>query len=104
VQVLLHDEAHIFSAVWQFLRSIEASLLIQEVTDSLPQPLRERDSCLMEVICSLPGLTRAHAIAFNRIRLFFGVYYLSELATADGSAISCGAWDGWGSRHSVNAV
>jgi hypothetical protein len=100
-QVLLHNEAHIFSAVQQFLRSIDASLLIQEVTDSLPQPLRERDSCLMEVVCSLPVLTRAQAIAFSRIRLFFWVYYFSKLATADGSAISRGAWDGSRPRFSA---
>jgi hypothetical protein len=65
------------------------------------QQLLERDSCLMEVISSLPGLARAQAIAFNCIRLFFGVYYLSELATADGSEISRGTWDGSRPRFSA---
>jgi hypothetical protein len=94
-QVLLHDEAHIFPVVRQFLRSIEGSLHITEVTEALPPPFRERNHCLIEVISSLPaGLTRAHALTFNRVRLFLGVFYLSELTTADGTALSRDAWDG----------
>jgi hypothetical protein len=54
----------------------------------------------MEAINTLPNMTRAKSKAFNRVRLHFGVAHLSELTTADGTAISRDAWDGTRQRLS----
>jgi hypothetical protein len=100
-QPLLHDEAHIFSATRQFLKNVNRQLHIQEITDNLPRPLRERDNCLMDVICSQPNVTRAQQLAFNRVRLYVGVFYLSEVVTADGKRITRAAWEGSRVRYSA---
>jgi hypothetical protein len=100
-QVLLHDEAHIFSATRQYLKSVNGQLYIQDIEATLPRPLRERDFCLMDVICSLPNVTRAQHLAFNRVRLYFGVSHLSEISTADGQHIARDAWAGSRLRHSA---
>jgi hypothetical protein len=68
--ILLHDEAHIFSAARQFLKTVNGQLYIQEIADNLPRPLREHDNCLMDVICSMPNVTRAQQLACNRVRLY----------------------------------
>jgi hypothetical protein len=94
LQALLHDEAHIFSATRQFLKDVNGQLHIQEITDNLPCPLRERDLCLLDVICCQPNVTRAQQLAFNRVRLYFGVFYLSEVVTADRQCITREAWEG----------
>jgi hypothetical protein len=99
--LLLHDEAHIFSAARQFLKNANGQLYIQEIADNLPRPLCERDNCLMDMICSLPNVTRAQQLAFNRVRLYFGVFYLSEVATADGTHIARDAWEGSRLRYSA---
>jgi hypothetical protein len=91
---MLHDDAHILSAARLFLCLVGGQLEILELQRHLPQPLRDKDHCLMEVINNLPNMTRAKSKAFNRVRLHFGVAHLSELTTADGTAISRDAWEG----------
>jgi hypothetical protein len=51
----------------------------------------------VDAVIALPSLSKPQLLAFNRCRLFFGVTYLSEVSTADGTAIASDAWDG--SRH-----
>jgi hypothetical protein len=54
----------------------------------------------MEQISSLAGVSRAELKSFNRCRLHAGVIFLSEISTADGTAITRDAWDGSHSRFS----
>jgi hypothetical protein len=57
-----------------FLSDMNASIYIDGVAASLPQPLRQQgDVCLMDAILSVPGTSPAHLRAFNRCRIFFGV-------------------------------
>jgi hypothetical protein len=91
---LFHDDTHILSAARLFLRSVDGQLHIRELQRHLPQPLRERDYCLMEVINALPNMTRAKSKAFNRTRMYFGVAHLSEITTANGASISRDASEG----------
>jgi hypothetical protein len=95
-----HQAAHWLTALRQFLSEMEASLHITGLHDKLPKPLRENDVCIMEAILDLPSTSRAHLQAFERCWLFFGVTYLSEITTADGSAISRAAWEGTRERIS----
>jgi hypothetical protein len=54
----------------------------------------------MDVLSALPNVTRAKLEACNRVRLFYGVFFLSEITTADGGSIARDAWDGSGTRFS----
>jgi hypothetical protein len=89
-EILLPD-IHWLSSLREFLTSIDASIHIDGL--SLPEPLRENDVCIMDVIHSLPGLTKAQLRAFNRCRIFFGVQYVSELTSADGCQLCRDAWE-----------
>jgi hypothetical protein len=95
-----HQSAHWLTALRQFLSKMEASLHIKGLHAKLPKPLRENDVCIMEVVLDMPSTSCAHLQAFERCRLFFGVIYLSEITTADGSAISRAAWEGTRARIS----
>jgi hypothetical protein len=99
-QSLLHDQAHIFSAARKLLKTIHGSLHIPAINALLSTPFRERDSCLMDVLSALPNVTRAKLEACNRVRLYYGVFYLSELTTADGGSIARNAWEGSHPRFS----
>jgi hypothetical protein len=79
---------------------MEAFLHINGLHEKLPQPLHENDVCIMDVILDLPTISQAHLQAFERCRLFCDVIYLSEITTADGSAISRAAWEGTRERIS----
>jgi hypothetical protein len=46
--------------------------------------LRQEDECIMERISALPGASRANLKGFNRCRLYLGIFFLSEIASADG--------------------
>jgi hypothetical protein len=46
----------------------------------------------MEVFSTLPSATHAKLEAANRVLLFYGVAYLSELTTADGKSIARDTW------------
>jgi hypothetical protein len=49
----------------------------------------------MDVVLSLPDVSKAHLRAFNRCRIFFGVVHVSELGSADGASISQDVcWEG----------
>jgi hypothetical protein len=47
----------------------------------------------MEVFSTVPSATRANLAAANRVRLFYGVVYLSEITTADGISITRDVWE-----------
>jgi hypothetical protein len=90
-EILLPD-IHWLSSLREFLTSIDASIHIDGL--SPPEPLRKNDVCIMDVIHSLAGLTKAQLRAFNHCRIFFGVQYVSELTSADGRQICRDAWGG----------
>jgi hypothetical protein len=98
--IMLHNDTHILSVRRIFLRSINGDLAIPVLTRHLPQPLRHLDHCLIDVVISLPSVTRAKLLAFNRVRLFYGVTHLSRIATADGYSITREAWNGNRPRRS----
>jgi hypothetical protein len=66
----------------------------------LPVPFRANNQCLMDVVATLPKARRAQLQAFTRVRLYLGVQYLSEIASADGSSIARDAWAGERPRSS----
>jgi hypothetical protein len=73
---------------------MEASIHIHSLADSLPQPMRTDDICIMDAVTELPGISTAHPRAFNRCRISFGVVFVSEISTANGTQISRDAWEG----------
>jgi hypothetical protein len=91
--IMLHQAPHWLSALRQFLQQLQASIHIPGLGETLPRPLREADVNLMDAVVALPSLSRPQLLAFNRCRLFFGVAYLSEVSTADSTAIASDAWD-----------
>jgi hypothetical protein len=91
------DAPHWLSSIRGFLKSVEASIHIDDL--ALPIPHREIDSCIMDVIHDLPGLTRPQLQAFNQCRVILGVQFLSEILTADGLR---NAWDG--SRPRISSL
>jgi hypothetical protein len=91
---LRHQQTHWLSSMRAFLSEMEASIHIHGLTDSLTQPLRTVDACIMEAVTSLPNISIAHLRAFNRYRIYFGVAFVSEIGMANGSGISRDVWDG----------
>jgi hypothetical protein len=55
----------------------------------------------MELISTLPGISKADLERFNRCRIFLGVTFLSEISTADGRSLSREAWKGTRPRFSA---
>jgi hypothetical protein len=94
------DAPHWLSSIREFLQSVEASIHIDNL--HLPQPHRDSNVCIMDVIHDLPGLTRPQLRAFNRCRIFLGVHFLSEIVTADGRILARDAWEG--SRNRVSTL
>jgi hypothetical protein len=89
-----HDTPHIFSAQRHFLAGINGSLHIASVQGTVLPPHWDNDVCLMEAVLTLTSQKPAAGSAFNRVRLHFGVMFLSEIATADVHAIARDAWQG----------
>jgi hypothetical protein len=89
-----------YSALQAFLKRIDGS--VQIPTDELIHwhPLRVDDVNIMAVVGGLDGVTRADRTAFNRCRRFLGVFYLSEITTADGQCIHRESWRGCRPRFS----
>jgi hypothetical protein len=78
--------------------SCMAQFIFQRQT--LWSPLRVNDAMIMECIAQLPGASRADLESFNHCRLFLGILFLSEITTADGSALTRTAWQGTRPRFS----
>jgi hypothetical protein len=89
-----YDQVHLLSAHRSFLASIGGQLYIADLRQTQPQPLRADDICIMGTVASLPDCKPADQAAFNRVRLYLGITYLSEIATADGFCIARDAWEG----------
>jgi hypothetical protein len=49
----------------------------------------------MDVIVSLPNISKADLRAFSRCRIYFGVGHLSEIASADRTLVARDAWEGF---------
>jgi hypothetical protein len=88
------------SSMRSFLDQMDASIHIDGAKEMLPMPLRENDASIMDVILSLPDVSKSHLRAFNRCRIYFGVAQLSEIGSADGTSIARDAWEGWRPRLS----
>jgi hypothetical protein len=95
-----HQTTHWLSTMRDFLSDMNADLFGDGVAESIPQPLRQGDVCLMDAILSVPGTSTAHLRAFNRCRIFFGMVFVSELATTNGTRLSREAWEGARTRVS----
>jgi hypothetical protein len=74
---------------------------IAEQMDTQPAPLCVADVCLMDAVAPVAGYKPAAKDAFNRVRLYLGVTYLSEITTADGVSIARDAWPGTQPRLSL---
>jgi hypothetical protein len=83
-----------FSVFRTFLAEIQGSLHIPAVTNDLISPPRTQDSNLMDTVSSLPSVATADLQRFNRVRLWMGVTYLSEILSADGCHLARDAWTG----------
>jgi hypothetical protein len=99
-KVIPFDAPHWLSSIRVFLQSVESSIHIEGLT--LPQPHRESDPCIMDVIHDLPGLTSPQLSAYNRCRVFLGVHFLSEIVTADGHNLARDTWEGRRERISTS--
>jgi hypothetical protein len=89
-----YDTPHLLSAHRAFLANIGGSLHVVDLLDTQPTPLRQADICIMDVVARMPAYKPAAQAAFNRVRIYFGVTYLSEIVTAEGSSIARDAWEG----------
>jgi hypothetical protein len=73
----------------QFLR--HHNLILQH--DIKIQPMREQDHLIMSAFHAFSPST-IELMGLNRCRLYLQVYFLSEICTGDGLAISGDAWLG----------
>jgi hypothetical protein len=72
-----------FKVLWDLLDHYKVKLILMNTTITPP---RERDYPLMEhVIQTLP---RHHWTAFNRVRRFYKVYFMSQITRCDGKTIN----------------
>jgi hypothetical protein len=89
-----YDTPHLLSAHRVFLASIGGSLHVADLQDTQPTPLRHADICIIDVVAWMAAYKPAAQAAFNRVRIYFGVRYLSEIVTAEGSSSARDAWEG----------
>jgi hypothetical protein len=89
-----YDTPHLLSAHRIFLASVGGSMHIAALMDTQHTPLRVADVCLLDAVAP------ADKAAFNRVRLYLGVSYLSEITTANGISIAREAWTGSRPRSS----
>jgi hypothetical protein len=73
---------------------------IDDLMDTQPAHLGSVDVCLMDAVAPTNAYKPAAKDAFNRVRLYLGVTYLSKIATADGHSIARDAWTGTRPRRS----
>jgi hypothetical protein len=85
---------HWLSSIRVFLVTVCGSLYIPACLSAIPDPLRTFDRCLMDVVNSLTAVSRADYKCFNRVCIFYGALYLSEIASANGTQIARDAWSG----------
>ena len=90
-----------FTNLREFLCEVNGSVVTTFIPKVLPKPLRVGDCVLMDTVLA-DGYKKSDLIAFNRVRIFFGVEMLAEICTANGTAIACDAWDGSSLRYTSN--
>jgi hypothetical protein len=90
-----------YTSLKDFLSFVNGSVYIPP-KEFIPWTLlRHDDACIMERISTLlPGAARADLKAFNRCRLYLGVFFLSEITMADGVSLDRLAWKGTRERFS----
>jgi hypothetical protein len=70
-----HLAPHWLSSMRSFLNQMDASIHSDGLTTTLPQPLPENDNCIMDVILSLPSISKSQLRAFNWCRIYFGARF-----------------------------
>jgi hypothetical protein len=73
---------------------MDVSIHINGLKKTRPQPLREGDSCIMDVILSLLNVSNSQLRTFDRCHIHLGVFQVSEISSADGTSFSRDAWEG----------
>jgi hypothetical protein len=92
-------DADLPSSIRHYLSTIKGSVHIPTISKQLPTPLRDNDQCLMEAFLALK-LRRAVYKACQRVRLYLGITFISEITSADGTRIARDAWTGNRVRYS----
>jgi hypothetical protein len=91
-----------FTSLQEFLLLVNGMVFIPPAHFIHWHPLRQQDEAIMEVISTLPMISKADLERFNRCRIFLvGVTFLSEISTADGRSLSRVAWQGTRPRFSA---
>ena len=81
----------------QFLDTINGSLYIPKINNSIPTLLRGNNEPIMDK--GLSGRAKTSMQRINRVRIWMGVYSIAEIANASGTQISRDAWEGTRKRH-----
>ena len=71
-----------FKVLWELLDYYKVTLTL---TDTIISPVRHQDHPLMELIIDI--LPRHHWAAFNKVRHFYKVYFMSQITRCDGKTI-----------------
>ena len=72
--------------IWEFIDRKEIKLHHNEL--NLPTKQRENDASIMEAIRALGPLSRKEIMAINRVRCYFQVMTVADIASGDGKRIS----------------
>jgi hypothetical protein len=89
-----YDTPHLLSVHRAFLANIGGSFHVPDLQDTQPTPLPQADICIMDVVSRMLASTPEAQATFNRVRIYFGFMYLSEIVTVEGSYIARDAWEG----------
>jgi hypothetical protein len=92
-------DADLPSSIRSYLSTVDGSLHIPAISDQLPTSLREADTCLIDSFLPLK-LCRTVFKAWQRVRWYLGIIFLSEIVTADNIRIARDAWTGNRERYS----
>jgi hypothetical protein len=95
------------SSMHSFLTQMDASIHIEGLIATLPQPLRENDDCIMDVILSLPNISKSHLHAFKigaGSILGWPTFLNSVLQTAPASHATPGKDRAAGCHHSCDHI
>ena len=72
-----------FKVLWELLDYYKVTLTLAD-TDIVPP--REKDYVLMDHVITL--LPQHHWAAYNRVRHFYGVYFISQITRCDGKSVN----------------
>ena len=73
------------TSLWEFL--CEHDIVLSTITPTKPQPLRQHDQALMDIFINQHSLPTTILQSINRVRCYFKVFSLADIATGDGMRI-----------------